>query len=369
MVPFRRFVFVPLPALLLGWLSACSSLIGLQGTSKDDEDTAADSGVEDSGAESIGETDTGETAETADSTETAETADTTETADTAESAPADHDGDGYGVDVDCDDTDGDIHPGATEACNGADDNCDGSPEVDGDGVCGIWVLDEFGTHWSAYPLNAAASPHAPTAAITAAFAEEDVGKIWVLTAHTYHVMVAADLSWIDSGDRDDLFGAVAGRTIQATASVPAFWGGDTNTYADIYLLLGDEAWLYRYDITSNSFSFNFYTVLTTADWLTPYAPDPAQVTAAWLAVDEDAGWATPGSPRATCGAPSDTMAAYAAYMTTSGNIHLYDAGWCNAFVSVTPATSFSVFTFPGSPDPSIVTALDWTGTSLIAFGG
>jgi len=62
--------------------------------------------------------------------------------------PADADSDGYD-DVatggtDCDDTDPSVHPGATEACNGVDDDCDGvvdegcptTTDADGDGYDG-----------------------------------------------------------------------------------------------------------------------------------------------------------------------------------------------------------------------------------------
>jgi len=38
--------------------------------------------------------------------------------------PIDNDGDGYNSDVDCDDNNVDVNPGATEVCNGIDDDCD-----------------------------------------------------------------------------------------------------------------------------------------------------------------------------------------------------------------------------------------------------
>jgi rhamnogalacturonan endolyase len=46
----------------------------------------------------------------------------------------DGDGDGYGLNCetepDCDDSDGAVHPGAAEACNGLDDDCDGAVDED-----------------------------------------------------------------------------------------------------------------------------------------------------------------------------------------------------------------------------------------------
>lgn len=56
----------------------------------------------------------------------------------------DGDGDGYGVGAgclgaDCNDRDPDVHPGAPERCNGADDNCDGMPET----VASAPALDQW----------------------------------------------------------------------------------------------------------------------------------------------------------------------------------------------------------------------------------
>ena len=46
------------------------------------------------------------------------------------SAPIDEDGDGYDADEDCDDGDPAVNPGATEACNSLDDDCDGDVDED-----------------------------------------------------------------------------------------------------------------------------------------------------------------------------------------------------------------------------------------------
>ncbi len=63
---------------------------------------------------------------------------------TSDSGPADADGDGYPASTDCDDTDGAVHPGATEVCNDVDDNCDGSID---EGVLRTFFVDDDGdTH-------------------------------------------------------------------------------------------------------------------------------------------------------------------------------------------------------------------------------
>jgi len=50
---------------------------------------------------------------------------TTDSGDPGTTAPAtDQDGDGYADTEDCDDADATVHPGATEVCNGVDDDCD-----------------------------------------------------------------------------------------------------------------------------------------------------------------------------------------------------------------------------------------------------
>ena len=58
-----------------------------------------------------------------------ETRDSTDSAPTTQ--PVDADGDGWALPDDCDDTDTNVYPGAAEAWDGADGDCDGRVDADG----------------------------------------------------------------------------------------------------------------------------------------------------------------------------------------------------------------------------------------------
>ena len=62
--------------------------------------------------------------------------------------PSDYDGDGFTADVDCNDNNAEIHPEATEVCDGVDNNCDSSIDgADADGAIAYFAdadADGFG---------------------------------------------------------------------------------------------------------------------------------------------------------------------------------------------------------------------------------
>lgn len=226
---------------------------------------------------------------------------------------------------------------------------------------GIWTLAEGARTWVGHASGDGA--HAPSATIESAFALGEVGRVVVLTRNTWHVLLLDDLSWIDSGDRDTLFPEVAGQQVKVAATVPAFWGD--GELASIWIVTGATAWLYTFALDTRTYAFD---IEATVDWSAdPDAPDPDSVALAWVAVDEDAGWASAGSPAEECGVNATTLGPYIAYITTDGLAHLFDAGWCNSFAATMDADSLSVFTYADAPDPDELAAIDWTGEQLIAF--
>ena len=72
-------------------------------------------------------------------------------------ASVDEDGDGYDSGEDCDDADAGVHPGATEVCDGIDNNCDDRVDED---VLDTWYADADGDGYGD-PDNASAACAAP----------------------------------------------------------------------------------------------------------------------------------------------------------------------------------------------------------------
>jgi len=278
--------------------------------------------------------------------------------------PIDADRDGVTSDLDCDDNDPARFPGNPELCDGIDNDCSGEAEVDGDGVCGFWTLDAETSTWNAHPLEPIASVHAPGNPIRVAFS---VGRerVWALTDNTFHILALDSLEWITSGDRDTLFPEASGRDLTLALKAPKDWENQDGD-ATVNLQFDFSAQVYTWDSASASFSLLLETELG-ADWQTDLAPAAASVQAAWLGHDDDYGWTGAARPRDVCESGSEALGPYFGVLTDAGQLYLYDAGHCFAFVSSMPAETFSIFNYTHAPAPTAIGATAWTGAGIIAF--
>ena len=80
----------------------------------------------------------------------------------SDAGPTDADGDGYDVESDCDDADPNVFPGAEEACDGLDNNCDGATD---EGVTSTFYQDADGDGYGddAAPVEACEAPEGAAA--------------------------------------------------------------------------------------------------------------------------------------------------------------------------------------------------------------
>lgn len=285
-----------------------------------------------------------------------------DTGDTA--APVDADGDGATSDVDCDDNDDERFPGNPEQCDGIDNDCSGEPEVDGDGVCGFWVLDAESAAWTAHPMVTTEGVHAPTATVEVAFTV-GADRVWALTADTFHLLRLDALEWTASGDRDQIFPEASGKSLTLAMKAPNDWAA-LDGAATVNLQYDFSALVYTWDPDTSSFELLVATELGT-DWQTDLAPAASSVRAAWLGHDGDLGWTGDASPEEACGAGDDAVGPYFAVLSTDYRLHIYDAGYCFGFVSSLPAQNFPVFNYSGAPATTAIGATAWTDGGLIAF--
>jgi len=284
---------------------------------------------------------------------------------------SDDDGDGVatcpdgGNPGDCDDNDADNFPGNPETCDGVDNDCDGSPEVDGDGVCGLWSLIAGDASWTPRELNPTLSPHAPTGEVQAAFTVADVGKLWALTGDGWHVMSSSSLSWLTSGGRDELFPELSGVEILSAYAIPAYYTG--LSYASIYLSTPDDVYTYTLDVSSDAVTYVSSDAYDTT-WDAGLAPPAADLAAAWIDLENANGWVTEGDPLASCGGGTHDIEVYRAYLTVMPTVHLYEPTYCVEFFHAGAAPTWSVFTYSGAPSADIIRATTFTGATLVAFG-
>ncbi len=264
---------------------------------------------------------------------------------------------------DCDDTDPAFFPGAPELCDGLDNDCDGSVEVDGDGVCGVWVYDADAATWTSQEMAANGAVFAPVDPIECAFGIEDLGFVLALTHDGFHIYDPANLVWVDAGNRDDLFPEAAGVELAFAYHTPGYWSPEGNL-AYIYLSSVDHSWTYSLDVDTGEGELVGDGELVLEG---PYAPATDNLQAGWLDVSNLYGWVQEGNPYESCGEGGDTIGPYAAVIA-AGSVYLYDAGYCWEFFFAQQGALWGVFTEDGAIDPVVAVGAGFIGNGVVVFG-
>ena len=146
-----------------------------------------------------------------------------------DSAPVDADGDGSPEGIDCDDADPTIYPGATELCDGVDNDCDSATmvagenvDVDADGVIGCLDCDDADS--GNFPGNTEICDEADNDCIPATWApgeDTDVDGDGAITCLD-----------CDDGDAANLPGNVEICDGQDNDCIPVTWAADEDTDGD-----------------------------------------------------------------------------------------------------------------------------------------
>lgn len=255
----------------------------------------------------------------------------------------DADADGY-PDVacggnDCDDSDELVHPGASELCDGRDQDCD--PRID-EGSFEAFFVGAGSTAWRRYELDCT-SPAAPALPVQTVFDVESLSRAYFLTASTYHVLDLRNQRWIGNGARGTIMPEAAGAVFVAAFATPAGHAGSSTTIEMLYVGTGSRVYVYEIDISSPSSPvFTLATLSGGAnpiDWTAPEGLETAyqDVTGTWAP-----------DPRPTC--PDATYAAgpYAAYFT-GDRVLIHDNGSCFVRIADQPIASFGPFTSSSAP--------------------
>jgi cysteine-rich repeat protein len=275
-------------------------------------------------------------------------------------------GDGYvnvGVE-ECDDGNTSNGDGCVDGCVFAtcgdghlwagSEECDDGNTLDGDGcsaVCTeetlpvLYSIASVSGGWSQTTLEYAGDPHAPSGAIVAAANVETRSEAYVFTTDSYHLLAVDTLQWTDHGPLTSRFPGVTGANINTAYGVS--WS--TGSESSITMIEGEWAHTFYVDNLTGAVTTDASNPQL-IDWSNAgdHPPEPQDLSAMWIALENDEGWAT-GSPQQICGASSTSIGPYGGSISQAGSIHLVEAGYCFEFYDVMPLGSFPPFGVSGAP--------------------
>ena len=251
-------------------------------------------------------------------------------------------GDGYvrtGVE-DCDD-------GGTVAGDGC------SPSCEDENLPVLHWIASNSQGWDQETITYAGDAHAPTTDIIAAANVQTRNEIYFFTRTTYHLMSIPGRTWTSHGSLSSRFDDLP------TATYHAAYGTSWETSSESNILFFDGWQHYIYYINNASgFLYAANGNPGTIPWDTnePLVPDPTDVVASYVALENDEGWVD-CSPYALCGSGGFTTGPHGVILTTLDKIHIQEAGSCFEFCSKMNASDFDPFSLTGAPNTTDIQAM------------
>ena len=220
-------------------------------------------------------------------------------------------------------------------------------------TCAYWRLPAGQGVWQRVAVEPGAA-FAPKEAVVTAIALAPQQQIFVLTASSYHVLDAGTQQWVAAGNRDEVFPALAGRTLRHGSSLTAY-APDTI----VHLVADADVLAFTFVADDNDFRLDLEVPCCGPHWVgvnTP--PDPLLVRAGYGKLGNDEGW-IPGDVQALC--PDQMPPELFGYGLAIGDgfVYPYDVGYCADFYSPIPYDEFPPFTYPGRPANDLVAGAAW----------
>lgn len=224
--------------------------------------------------------------------------------------------------------------------------------------CAYWYYDAA---WTRVALPAPAPEHAPAAPAIAAFELAQHGRIFVLTADSYHVLQASDHTWIASGPLTGLLPGLPGQLLQAY-TVPE--GGETYTLT----VVGDpQAWLYT--LPAAGYQASLVQTSPCCDSWTDLVNPGSQAAVRDIFVDLDAPFPwTAVDFYAPCVDDTVFLGRYAAWVTAT-DVYVQDVDYCFEMVYPASHAQFAPLAAPGAPPGALLGGLALLGERLYVFPG
>ncbi len=218
-------------------------------------------------------------------------------------------------------------------------------------ACALWSLPADDNAWTPIRWDELANPDmAPSAPVEASFSANAPRLGFILTHDSFHVLDLDSLSWVDAGDRAELFPELAGATVSFAFSFNSgeLEGDPPTPLENVSMHAEGIAWSYG---GFDPIGYGANNVQSDPccedndDWQVDEAPDPASVRGYWMDIVGGAPWVD--AIPLTCGL-EDPPAAYGVAVTED-TAHVQDIGQCFDFVLAGSWQDIEPLSRPGAP--------------------